>query len=587
MYASKILASDFGVKANSTDGTDGCDDSAALNAAIAFADGREVILPQGGIRLAAPLVRHTTGDKGGLWLSGSGRETTILWCDFNGDAGIDVDGSTADPFEFQFGGGLRDMAIKASPGRTIEAGVSTIGWFKAALNSVYIQGFDYGIYVPVVEGEGLGNPDSYQSTDWLLELVEIRGCGTGIFAANGQGSAIWRLQKCRIEGNSEHGVRFHGSNWSFIDSSVSFNGSEEGVGYGIYVEADIETGSCTNLDVHSCELDGNRTAACYLSYILFFRVVQNRCISRRSEFLGAEDPTDNSLIHFEINPDLPTSGLFQGNYHRIDTFGLDPEQNSFGPVEGAVTYYDGGSGGPNVAGVVIDSYREVASTQITGDLTASSTTVSNLSETDGLQVGQAIRGTGIPAGATITAVNTGAGTLTLSSAATSSGTGVTLTITAERTVASAGLLQSRYRNFIVQTGGQAINADRRQFSFRGEVSGNWPTSLTAVSQSVAATGWQDSYSGGAVTLPFEGEVEVRMSAVLENVTASDLFIFYIYKNGSIVSDYQLNPAGNQLRLPLNWSARIPCAQGDVLTFERGGAAGARTVRTMSIAMKAV
>lgn len=65
---------------------------------------------------------------------------------------------------------------------------------------------------------------------------------------------------------------------------------------------------------------------------------------------------------------------------------------------------------------------------ITGT-TNSTTSVTAVSSTAGLAVGQAISGAGIPVGATIAAL--GSGTLTLSAAATASASGVSLTVAAE------------------------------------------------------------------------------------------------------------------------------------------------------------
>jgi autotransporter-associated beta strand protein len=63
----------------------------------------------------------------------------------------------------------------------------------------------------------------------------------------------------------------------------------------------------------------------------------------------------------------------------------------------------------------------------TGNVTATSTSITSVSNTSGLVVGMPITGAGIPAGAVISAVNPGANTITLSVAATTTGTGVALT----------------------------------------------------------------------------------------------------------------------------------------------------------------
>src|SRR5262249_4667095 len=65
--------------------------------------------------------------------------------------------------------------------------------------------------------------------------------------------------------------------------------------------------------------------------------------------------------------------------------------------------------------------------QVTGNASVGSNSVTNLSSTSGLTNGMFVSGVGIPAGTTITAVGPG-NAITLSNAATQTGTGVTLTI---------------------------------------------------------------------------------------------------------------------------------------------------------------
>ncbi|MEQ1747983.1 MAG: autotransporter-associated beta strand repeat-containing protein [Prosthecobacter sp.] len=63
----------------------------------------------------------------------------------------------------------------------------------------------------------------------------------------------------------------------------------------------------------------------------------------------------------------------------------------------------------------------------TGNVTATSTLITNVSNTAGLVIGMPITGAGIATGAVISAINPGASTITLSVAATTTGTGVALT----------------------------------------------------------------------------------------------------------------------------------------------------------------
>lgn len=69
------------------------------------------------------------------------------------------------------------------------------------------------------------------------------------------------------------------------------------------------------------------------------------------------------------------------------------------------------------------------SSAITGDLTASSTSVINISSTENLVIGQSVSGTGIPDGTTISFIDTST-SLTLSNEATATNTSVAITVTA-------------------------------------------------------------------------------------------------------------------------------------------------------------
>ena len=70
----------------------------------------------------------------------------------------------------------------------------------------------------------------------------------------------------------------------------------------------------------------------------------------------------------------------------------------------------------------------VSLSTLTGDLTNSSGTVTNLSNTQGLAVGMVLTGSGITPGTRITAINSGASTLTLSSPATATEAAVPMSI---------------------------------------------------------------------------------------------------------------------------------------------------------------
>lgn len=76
-----------------------------------------------------------------------------------------------------------------------------------------------------------------------------------------------------------------------------------------------------------------------------------------------------------------------------------------------------------VAGMRVSAVKTV---ETTGNLTSSSTTISNLGTTTGLVEGMIVSGNGVAGGTTVVSINTGASTMVISVAADGSGTGVSL-----------------------------------------------------------------------------------------------------------------------------------------------------------------
>lgn len=87
----------------------------------------------------------------------------------------------------------------------------------------------------------------------------------------------------------------------------------------------------------------------------------------------------------------------------------------------------------NAAGVVLYT--------LAGNTTLNSTTVTGLTNTQGLVVGMVLRGNSIAPGSVITAINPGAGTLTLSLPAVANGNAVPLSVFTGRTVSGSPILQ--------------------------------------------------------------------------------------------------------------------------------------------------
>lgn len=130
------------------------------------------------------------------------------------------------------------------------------------------------------------------------------------------------------------------------------------------------------------------------------------------------------------------------NWHNL---GITPPQAACSAAAGAagtpngtyiyfVTFTSslGGESGPSPSATVTVASQRVSLTNIptglsTGSTTNASTSITAVTNISAWTVGMRISGSGIPAGATVEAVDSGASTLTLSAAATATAAGVTLT----------------------------------------------------------------------------------------------------------------------------------------------------------------
>lgn len=117
----------------------------------------------------------------------------------------------------------------------------------------------------------------------------------------------------------------------------------------------------------------------------------------------------------------PTIAQFQAQFPRDWPYGSGPEKVQNSDIQNAINEAFG-LFNPSIWNNTIPSF----SATITGDTTASSTTIANLSSVTGLRPGQAVSGSGIPGGATIDLV--GASSIVLTAAATLTATGVSLTV---------------------------------------------------------------------------------------------------------------------------------------------------------------
>lgn len=548
----EVFAKDFGVVADGT-----TDDAAAMQAAIDFAEGREIVLPAGTIRCASGLADHRiannqTDDLPGLHMRGEGTLSTIIEFDYNGDYGISVRGTDDVISKFQKGGGLSDLTLRPADGRTIEAGLRIVGWWLAEHTAVDFggfagvgdrRGFTYGVYFPIVgptAGGSYANPDYYQSTSHSWKGCSFRCNTTGILAETGQGSATQVFENCVLTHNLEHGAQLHGSGWKFSSGAIAYNGLGGVIGYGVYVDA--TSSSVSNITIDHCEIDSNLTAGLYLGFVLAARVENNRFISKRMEDINAVS-RDFQPTHVLFPSSLITTLRAMDNSHRVDTIGFAD------PVQGTVTLYDGGTGSANIRGCEITGVGVGGlSGFISGTITNGSPTVTGVSASafNGLQVGQAVKSTSqyVPYGTTIQALDSGAGTITMTANATSTpGVPVSLLIEVEHVIASAGLLNPRYHNFVRLSTGMPRSSRRVDMALTGtstqaftNSAAPWIFTLEQMgfTESGVVDPWYESATGG-IRVQHVGKTRVRVRFTITAFLTGDTVTVRLNKNGSLVT----------------------------------------------------
>jgi subtilisin-like proprotein convertase family protein len=128
----------------------------------------------------------------------------------------------------------------------------------------------------------------------------------------------------------------------------------------------------------------------------------------------------------------------------------------------------------------------------TGTLTLGSATITDLSGTTGLAIGQLITGTGIPAGTTIASINATAGTLTLTAAATATASGEALT-------AMYVDDQGNTYNFAIQLPYSLTNGETSLFVEVVDLAGNTSAASNVVGVSISSIA--ADYNGGPASDP--------------------------------------------------------------------------------------
>lgn len=318
------------------------DDTVAFQNAIeSFKSNSIPILVDGNFRVTSPLVYQTQGTSAGLCLFGNNSKTCSIIGDFNGDALIEIDGSSLESYKFQHGGGFSGLQLTTASGAVIKSAITVNGWWNAVHNDLLIGNSDnsasfteHGITVPL-RTDIDSNPDAYATVVWTLNNVVIRAMGqNGIVGFNNQGYAGWTLNNCIIEANGTDGIQVHCAGWIVTGGSISVNGR-----YGINFSGEPGV-TLSNGAFDTIELDGNATAGIYISRVSSGVFSNNRIISR------VLNTVETSLTHVLLDYTQAALGLKINNtYHRVETGMSSP-----------VTIYYSGAASNNISGNQIVGY---------------------------------------------------------------------------------------------------------------------------------------------------------------------------------------------------------------------------------------
>ena len=157
---------------------------------------------------------------------------------------------------------------------------------------------------------------------------------------------------------------------------------------------------------------------------------------------------------------------------------------------------------------------------VTGTFTLGSSTISSLSSTAGLVVGQAVTATGyLPANTYITSINSGASTITINNYATSAGTGVTITYGATMG-ATPGDTRIAVTAFGPQSYIDQVSKGTYAFAWGGRV--HTISSYTPPVTTTFYTGYNPSGSSGTTLVvggTFTGNMSTSSPYVITNVSS--------------------------------------------------------------------
>lgn len=317
------------------------DDSAAIQAAIDYAAGREILAPAGVYLVGTGLSYSTSGESPGFKMKGVGIGKTFFDTRVANGYLLTLDG-TGTPSTYAIGGYLTGVSIITNASAVNSGGILLKGQWLGTITKNKIKGLS-GDSIRIV------NDDSDADASGFLTISDnwLQGCGGWAInmtdpAVSSNASGHIRITKNYVLGNALGGIRFLGAKTEIVENSIAYN---TGAG-GLVIAYSASSGAPSLLSVLRNEFDGNTgyhidVQSCLAAIIGYNKLVYSSNMTGIRVGDGVSGTVQN--VHCLSNQHRRDSGTVMAHSigsNAVGTHVLDP---AFPSLTGVTTITDAGS----------------------------------------------------------------------------------------------------------------------------------------------------------------------------------------------------------------------------------------------------
>lgn len=331
------------------------DDTAAIQAAVDYADGGVVFIPTGtySVSQISRLTSISSQWRNGMRLVGQGRgsnlvantnsKAVLLW-----DVGYTPDGTITPTLKYTRDSEVRSLLITQAGGVTATDGIKLTAAWNVRIIDVWVEGMSgKGINVPFRTDIYAAVSDYWQCFAFDIQQCRFSECTDwGVYFGGGQSPGLWRMQYCTIANNVGGGIFVTTGHFVLTDNLIVGNGAFGGNG-GMLMDATIEPAALV-AQIERNEFDTNFVYHMWLMRSRNHRIAQNRFLSQTyNSNTGSTLTSGSAFMRPAIHVKLGDGGtkevwntLFEENYHRSVT--------GAGPTTAAINAYIMTPGSTNI-----------------------------------------------------------------------------------------------------------------------------------------------------------------------------------------------------------------------------------------------